>query len=88
MKSIGNRIPIFDIYTASHLELNGVIARPALRGGKVVFEFEPAEKVYEPLSTHEQNRPTAILDYEELIRRLRSQMFYVKSQAHVSGGRS
>ena len=88
MNHSNNRIPIFDIHVASYLEMKGVSPQLVMRSGKIVFEFELSDAVFDLLREYEQNTPIPILNYVGVLRRLRSRMFYLKNQDKTEGGRS
>jgi hypothetical protein len=61
------KIPVFDIHTASFLELNNIPPELTLQGTRVVFNFEPSETLYR------------LLDFVNTLRRMRSRMLSMRS---------
>jgi hypothetical protein len=74
-----SKIPVFDIHTASFLELNNVSPELALQGTRVVFNFEPSETLYMLLREYQDNPSIHILDYVNVLRRLRSRMLSMRT---------
>jgi hypothetical protein len=72
------KIPVFDIHTASYLELNNIAPQLTMQGTRVVFEFEPSEAVYKLLREYQGNPSIPILDYVNVLRRLRSRMIAMR----------
>jgi len=72
------KIPVFDIHTASFLELNNVSPQLTLQGTRVVFEFDANDEVYKLLKTYQSNPAIPILDFVNVLRRLRSRMLSMR----------
>lgn len=72
------KIPVFDIHQASFLEHNGIFPELTLQGTRVVFEFDPSETVYKLLRDYQNNPSIPILDYVNVLRRLRSRMLSMR----------
>jgi hypothetical protein len=73
-----SKIPVFDIHTASFLELNNISPELTLQGTRVVFEFEPSEALYRLLREYQNNPSIHILDYVNVLRRMRSRMLSMR----------
>jgi hypothetical protein len=73
------KIPVFDIHTASFLELNNISPELTLQGTRVVFNFEPSESLYRLLREYQNNPSIHILDYVNTLRRLRSRMLSMRT---------
>jgi hypothetical protein len=74
-----DKIPVFDIHTASFLELNNIPPELTLQGTRVVFNFEPSETLYRLLREYQNNPSIHILDYVNVLRRMRSRMLSMRS---------
>jgi hypothetical protein len=74
------KIPVFDIHTASYLELNNISPQLTLQGTRVVFEFEPSEALYGLLREYQSNPSVPVLDYVNVLRRLRSRMLSMRGE--------
>jgi hypothetical protein len=72
------KIPIFDIHTASFLELKHISPELTLEGTRVVFEFNSSEEVYKLLKEYQSNPSVPLLDYVSVLRRLRSKMLSMR----------
>lgn len=72
------KIPVFDIHQASFLEHNGINPELTLQGTRVIFEFDPSETVCKLLRDYQNNPSIPILDYVNVLRRLRSRMLSMK----------
>ena len=78
-EAMKGKIPIFDIHTASFLELNNMPPELTLQGTRVVFNFEPSETLYRLLREYQNNPSIHILDYVNTLRRMRSRMLSMRS---------
>lgn len=74
-----SKIPVFDIHTASFLELNNIFPELTLQGTRVVFNFEPSDTLYKLLRDYQNNPPIPILDFVNTLRRMRSRMLSMRS---------
>lgn len=74
-----SKIPVLDIHTASFLELNNIPPELTLQGTRVVFNFEPSETLYRLLREYQNNPSIHILDYVNVLRRMRSRMLSMRS---------
>ena len=68
------KIPVFDIYCAAYLEFNNIPSELILQGTRVIFEFPAKDRVYEMLREYQGNPSISLLDYINILRRLRSRM--------------
>jgi hypothetical protein len=73
-----DHIPIFDINTAAYLEMNSIAPELNLQGTRVIFEFPAIDRVFRLLTEYESNPPVPVLDYVNVLRRLRSRMFSMR----------
>ena len=73
-----SKIPVFDIHQASFLEHNGITPKLTLQGTRVIFEFDASEIVYKFLRDYQNNPSIPILDYVNVLRRLRSRMLSMR----------
>lgn len=73
-----SKIPVFDIHQASFLEHNGIYPELTLQGTRVVFEFEPTDTVYRLMRDYQDNPSVPVLDYVNILRRLRSRMLSMR----------
>ncbi len=80
MAKIKGKIPVFDIHTASYLELKNISPELTLQGTRVVFEFDSSDEVYRLLRDYQCNPSTPILDYVNVLRRLRSRMLSLRGE--------
>jgi hypothetical protein len=72
------RIPLYEIHTAAWLEFKGVELTLTKQGTRVVFEFDPSEEAYNLLRQYQTNPLTPILDYVNVLRRLRARMLSMR----------
>ncbi len=72
------RIPLYEIHTAAWLEFKGIELTLTKQGTRVVFEFNPSEKAYDLLRQYQENPLTPILDYVNVLRRLRARMLSMR----------
>jgi hypothetical protein len=73
-----SKIPIFDINTAAYLELSNIAPELTLQGTRVVFEFPATDRVFKLLSEYQSNPSVPVLDYVNVLRRLRSRMLSMR----------
>lgn len=73
-----SKIPVFDIHQASFLEHNGIYPELTLQGTRVVFEFPASTTVYKLLREYQDNPSIPVLDYVNVLRRLRSRMLSMR----------
>jgi len=78
MAKLKEKIPIWDIHTASFLGLNNISPQLTLQGTRVVFEFDATDEVYKLLRAYQGNPSIPILDYVNILRRLRSRMLSMR----------
>jgi hypothetical protein len=78
--TVKGKMPVFDIHTASYLELKNILAELTLQGTRVVFEFPATEEVYTLLRQYQGNPSVPILDYVNVLRRLRSRMLSMRGE--------
>lgn len=78
-KNVKGKIPVFCIYQASFLEHNGIHPALTLQGTRVVFEFEPTDTVYRLMRDYQDNPSVPVLDYVNILRRLRSRMLSMRT---------
>jgi len=77
--------PIYDIHQAAFLDLNGIPPIFTKSGTRVVFEFPATRTVTKLLDTYNQNPSIPILDYVNVLRRLRSQMLSMRDSNSSPG---
>lgn len=73
-----NKLPVFDIHAAAYLEFKSISPELIMQGTRVVFEFEASEKVYQLLREYQSNPSVSILDYVNVLRRLRARMLSMR----------
>lgn len=78
-------IPVFDIHTATYLELNGIAPELTLQGTRVIFEFPATDEVYKTLREYQGNPSVPVLDYVNVLRRLRGKMLTAKENGNECG---
>lgn len=76
-----SNIPVFDIHTAAFLELNNVLPELTLQGTRVVFEFPATDEVYKILREYQNNPAIPVLNFVNILRRLRSKMLSMRTTA-------
>ena len=74
------KIPVFDINVATFLELNNAPPELTMLGSRVVFEFESSDAVYTLLRAYQSNPSVPILDYVNVLRRLRARMLSMRGE--------
>jgi hypothetical protein len=72
-------IPVFDIHTATYLELKGIAPELTLQGTRVVFEFPATDRVYAMLREYQNNPSIPVLNFVNILRRLRSKMLSMRA---------
>lgn len=75
-----SKIPVFDIHTAAYLEFKNASPELTLQGTRVVFEFPAIEGVYKLLREYQTNPSIPVLDYVNVLRRLRSRMLSMRGE--------
>jgi len=80
MAKAKGKIPVFDIHTASYLELKNISPQLTMQGTRVVFEFDPTDEVYKLLREYQSNPSIPILDYVNVLRRLRARMLSMRGE--------
>ena len=80
MSKAKEKIPVFDIHTASYLELKNISPQLTMQGTRVVFEFDPTDEVYKLLREYQSNPSIPILDYVNVLRRLRARMLSMRGE--------
>ena len=73
-----NKLPQHDINASAYLEYKGIQAELTLQGTRVVFEFPATNEVYALLREYQGNPSTPILDYVNVLRRLRARMLELR----------
>lgn len=73
-----SKIPVFDIHTAAYLELKKIVPELSVQGTRVVFEFPTTDEVYKTLREYQNNPSIPVLDYVNVLRRLRSRMLSMR----------
>jgi hypothetical protein len=76
--TVKDKIPVFDINTAAYLELRDTPPELTMQGTRVVFEFEASETVYRLLREYQSNPSVPIIDYVNVLRRLRARMLSMR----------
>ncbi len=72
------KVPVLDIHTASFLELNDISPELTLQGTRVVFNYEPSDTFYRLLREYHDNPSIRILDFVNVLRRMRSRMLSMR----------
>ncbi len=67
-------IPLYDIHPVAYVELKGIPSSLTLNGTRVEFNLPAIEEVYALLREYQGNPSIPILDYVNVLRRLRSRM--------------
>lgn len=55
MHIVNGKLPIFDIHTATYLELKNNLPKLTMQGTRVVFEFDGTDEVYKLLREYQEN---------------------------------
>jgi len=80
MAKAKEKIPVFDIHIASFLELNNISPQLTLQGSRVIFELDSSDEVYRLLRRYQENPEIPILDFVNVLRRLRSRMLSMRGE--------
>jgi hypothetical protein len=78
------RVSLQDINTAAFLQCHNIVPELKLQSGRVVFEFTATDEFYRLMEEYNANRPTPIVDFVNILRRLRSQMLTMKPPVSVA----
>jgi hypothetical protein len=73
-ETIQKKLPIRDINELSYLVYNGVQYETVIFGSRVTWEVLSSDQVYQLLHLYAENPHVKILDYVNVLRRLRSEM--------------
>ena len=74
----GKTVSLKDIHTAAYLEFNGIELILSKIGTRVVFSIPANDLSYRLLAEFQTNPEVPILDYVNILRRLRSRMLAVR----------
>jgi hypothetical protein len=67
-----------DIYIVSFLALHGVEATLKVQNGKVVFEFDPTDNLYQILNRYNSNENVPVADFVTSVKTCRGKMLSLK----------
>lgn len=76
-----DKLPLFDIYQAAYSELKGFPSELVLNGTRVEFNLPACGEVYEILREYQTNPQVPIVDYVNILRRLRARMLSKRGQS-------
>ena len=83
----GKIVSIKDIHTAAYLEFKGIELTLCKIGTRVVFSISADDLSYRLLAEFQTNPEVPILEYVNLLRRLRSRMLDVRDGTPNGNGR-
>lgn len=74
----GKRIPLFDIYEVTHLDMNDIEVFDTLQRGRVIWEVEASDNVYKLLREYHENPTVRLLDFVKALKKIRSRMLNLR----------
>jgi len=73
-----NRTVITDVHLAAFLQVHDIMPELKMQSGRVVFEFECTDALYRLMDEYNRNQAIKVIDYVDVLRCLKSQMFSMK----------